>query len=433
MKKYLKEKNFREKKSAAEVQEAVAKIIADIHVRGDEAVREYSQKFDNWAPASFRISDEQLAKVAKTVSGIEKQTISFAQDSVRRFARKQYEMFTDFETELFPGVTLGQKTVPVASSGSYVPGGSYPIVASANMSITPAVVAGVKRVVAVTPPFRGELPNRTIYAMASAGAGEVYCLGGVQAVVALALGTETIKPVDIIVGPGNKYVAEAKRQLFGEVGIDLFAGPSEALVIADETADPVIVAADLIAQAEHGTESEVVLVTLSEDFGLKVIAEVDKQIAELATGDIARICWDNNGEVIVVGSLEEAAEVADDYASEHVEIQTKDDEWLLENLTNYGSLFVGQYSTVALGDKGIGTNHILPTRKASRYTGGLWVGMFLKNLTYQKVKPEGLKYVAPYCAISCAMEGMLGHKMSIDKRLEKYNLPVPLYEAGQNK
>ncbi len=430
MKKYLKEKRVKEKKSVAEVQEAVAKIIEDIRTEGDEAVRRYSKKFDNWAPASFKITEEQINEIEKTVSDIEKQTISFAQDSVRRFAQKQREMFVDFETELFPGVVLGQKNVPVASSGSYVPGGQYPIVASANMSITPAVVAGVKRIVAITPPFRGEIPSRTIYAMASAGANEIYCLGGVQGVAALALGTETIKPVDIIVGPGNKYVAEAKRQLFGQVGIDLFAGPSEALVIADETADPVIVAADLVAQAEHGVESEVVLITLSEDFGRKVIAEVEKQIKELPTKDVAQICWDDNGEVVVVDSLEEAAEVADFYASEHVEIQTKNDEWLLENLTNYGSLFVGPYSTVALGDKGIGTNHILPTLKAGRYTGGLWVGMFLKNLTYQKVESEGLKYVAPYCSISCAMEGMMGHKASIDKRLKKYNLPVPEYKKN---
>lgn len=427
MRKYLKEKKATEQKTEVQVQEVVAKIIEDVRREGDVAVRRYSEKFDKWSPPSFKISEEQLKEIEKTVSDIEKQTISFAQDSVRRFAQKQRDMFVDFEIELFPGVTLGQKNVPIASSGSYVPGGNYPIVASANMSIIPAVVAGVKRVVAITPPFKGKIPNRTVYAMASAGATEIYCIGGVQGVAALALGTETIKPVDILVGPGNKYVAEAKRQLYGEVGIDLLAGPSEVLVIADDTADPVLVAADLVAQAEHGVESEVVLITLSEAFGLKVIAEVEKQIKQLETKEVAQICWDNNGEVIVVDSLEEAAEVADYYASEHVEIQTKDNEWLIKNLTNYGSLFVGECSTVALGDKGIGTNHILPTKKASRYTGGLWVGKFLKTLTYQKVKPEGLKYVAPYCSIFCAMEGMVGHKMSIDKRLEKYNLPIPEY------
>ncbi|SMB93739.1 histidinol dehydrogenase [Desulfonispora thiosulfatigenes DSM 11270] len=428
MKRYIKEKNVQVKKTGAEVQETVAKIIEDIRQNGDLAVRKYSKQFDNWSPESFLMSKEELEKVSKTVSDIDKQTINFAQESVRRFAQKQYEMIKDFEVELFPGVALGQKTVPLNSSGSYVPGGSYPIVASANMSITPAVVAGVKRVVSVTPPFKGEVPKNTIYAMASAGATEVYCLGGVQGVVAMALGTETIKPVDMIVGPGNKFVAEAKRQLYGEVGIDQIAGPSEALVIADDSADPEIVASDLVAQAEHGVESEVVLICLSEDFANKVIREVEKQISELPTGEIAKICWDNNGEVIVVDSIEEAAELSDFYASEHVEIQTQQDEWLLENLTNYGSLFVGEYSTVALGDKGIGTNHILPTRKAGRYTGGLWVGKFLKTLTYQKSTAEGLKYVAPYCSLSCAMEGMMGHKASIDKRLVKCNYPVPNYE-----
>ncbi|MEA1961726.1 MAG: histidinol dehydrogenase [Bacillota bacterium] len=259
------------------------------------------------------------------------------------------------------------------------------------------------------------------------GAHEVYCLGGVQGVVAMALGTETIKPVDKIVGPGNKFVAEAKRQLFGEVGIDLPAGPSEALIICDETADVNIIAGDVIAQAEHGFESEVVLTSTNEAFALKVMTEVDKQISVLETKEVASVCWANNGEVVVVDSLEEAVAVADVYASEHVETQTKDDDYVLANLTNYGSLFVGPYSTVALGDKGIGTNHILPTMKAARYTGGMWVGMFLKTLTYQKCEEQGLKYVAPYASISCAMEGMMAHKHSIDKRLEKYNLPIPTY------
>lgn len=428
MKRYIKEKNTQVTKTEAEVQETVAMIIEDIRQNGDAAVRRYSEKFDNWSPKSFLLSQEELEKNSKRVASIDKQTINFAQESVRRFAQKQYEMITDFEMELFPGITLGQKTVPVNSSGSYVPGGSYPIVASANMSITPAVVAGVKRVVSVTPPFKGEIPRNTIYAMSSAGANEVYCLGGVQGVVAMALGTETIKPVDMLVGPGNKFVAEAKKQLYGEVGIDLFAGPSEALVIADDSADPVLVASDIVAQAEHGHESEVVLICLSEKFANTVIKEVEKQISELATGEIAKICWDNNGEVIVVDSIEEAAELSDFYASEHVEIQTENNDWLIQNLTNYGSLFIGEASTVALGDKGIGTNHILPTKKAARYTGGLSVGKFLKTLTYQNASPEGLKYVAPYCSMSCAMEGMMGHKASIDKRLEKYGFPVPNYE-----
>jgi sulfopropanediol 3-dehydrogenase len=425
MAKYLKRMVPKTDASNLKVQETVAEIIETISAEGDEAVLRYSKKFDNWGPDSFRVSDAQIATAEKAVSNLDKQTISFAQDQIRRFAKSQFEVIKDFEMEMFPGVVLGQKTVPINSSGSYVPGGSYPITASANMSIIPAVVAGVKRVVAVTPPFKGALPNRTIYAMASAGANEIYCVGGVQAVVAMAVGTESIKPVDIIVGPGNKYVAEAKRQLFGKVGIDLFAGPSEVLIIADHTADPVIVAADLLAQCEHGTESEAVLITLSEDLGIKVMSEMEKQLLDLPTREVAAICWKNRGEVVVAENHEEALELGDFYASEHVEIQTENFEWYLEKLTNYGSLFLGHCTTVALGDKGIGTNHILPTMKAGRYTGGLAVGKFLKTLTYQYAEPVGLKYVAPYCSLSCGMEGMIAHKKSIDIRLEKYGLPIP--------
>lgn len=426
---YLKEKVASKQVNQGETYEVVAKIIEDIRKNGDAAVRHYSKKFDNWSPTSFRINEKQLLEFEKRIPAIEKQTIAFAQDSVRRFAQKQLESLSDFETELFPGVILGQKTVPISAAGAYVPGGSYPIVASANMSITPAVVAGVERIVAVTPPYKGQLAERTLYAMASAGATEVYALGGVQGVVAMAVGTETINPVDVVVGPGNKYIAEAKRQLFGEIGIDQIAGPSEALVIADDSANPVIVAADLVAQAEHGFESEVVLVCLSEKFGKQVIDEVEKQISILSTKEIASVCWANNGEVIVVDTIEEALEVSEFYASEHLEIQTEKNDWLFQKLKNYGSLFIGPHSTVALGDKGIGTNHILPTKKAARYTGGLWVGKFLKTLTYQNVSQEGLKYVAPYCSISCAMEGMMGHKASIDIRLAKANLPVPDYKT----
>ncbi|HWQ75491.1 MAG TPA: histidinol dehydrogenase [Syntrophomonas sp.] len=425
MAKYLKKMTPKTSASNLEVQETVAEIIETISARGDEAVLEYSKKFDNWAPNSFRVDEAQIAVAEQAVSALDKQTISFAQDQIRRFAQSQFEVIQDFEMEMFPGVVLGQKTVPIHSSGSYVPGGSYPITASANMSIIPAVVAGVKRVVAVTPPFKGALPSRTIYAMASAGAHEIYCLGGVQAVVAMAVGTESINPVDIIVGPGNKYVAEAKRQLFGKVGIDLFAGPSEVLIIADHTADPAIVAADLLAQCEHGVESEAVLITLSEELGIKVMGEMEKQLLDLPTREVASICWQNRGEIVVAENHEEALELGDFYASEHVEIQTENHEWYLQNLTNYGSLFLGPCTTVALGDKGIGTNHILPTLKAGRYTGGLAVGKFLKTLTYQYAEPAGLKYVAPYCSLSCGMEGMIAHKRSIDIRLEKYGLPIP--------
>jgi len=425
MAKYLKKMNPRMASSQAQVQETVSQIIESIRTEGDAAVRRYSQKFDNWAPTSFKVTEEQIVAATKAVSDIDRQTLNFAQDQIRRFAQKQFDVIQDFEMETFPGVTLGQKTVPIQSSGSYIPGGSYPITASANMSIIPAVVAGVKRVVSATPPFKSALPNRTIYAMASAGAHEIYCVGGVQAVVAMAVGTETIKPVDIIAGPGNKYVAEAKRQLFGEVGIDLFAGPSEVLIIADHTADPIIVAADILAQCEHGVESEAVLITLSEDLGLKVMVEIEKQLLELETREVAAICWKNRGEIVVAENHNEALELGDFYASEHVEIQTENVEWYLENLTNYGSLFLGSCTTVALGDKGIGTNHILPTMKAARYTGGVAVGKFLKTLTYQTLDPKGLKYVGPYCSISCGMEGMMAHKKSIDMRLQKYGLPIP--------
>lgn len=428
MRRMLKSRKARAAFSLAEIQDTVAQIIEEVRNEGEDAVRRYSEKFDKWSPKSFRLTEEDIAKASKEISALDKETINFAHDSVKRFAQKQYDMIQDFSIEMFPGVTLGQRTVPVQSSGSYVPGGTYPIVASANMSITPASVAKVERIVACTPPYKGQLPAKTIYAMSVAGATEIYCLGGVQAVVAMGVGMGDMKPVDILVGPGNKYVAEAKRQLYGEVGIDQFAGPSEALILADDSADPAIVAADIIAQAEHGPESECVLICLSEAFAHAVEKELDAQMSVLSTGATARVCWENNGQIVVVDSIEEAAEVADEYASEHVEIQTERDDWLLEHLKNYGSLFVGKYSTVAMGDKGIGTNHILPTMRAAKYTGGLWVGKFLKTLTYQHVEEGGLKYVAPYCSLSCAMEGMMGHKASIDKRMEKYDIPVPEYK-----
>ena len=428
MRRMLKSRKARAAFSLAEIQDTVAQIIEEVRNEGEDAVRRYSEKFDKWSPKSFRLTEEDIAKASKEISALDKETINFAHDSVKRFAQKQYDMIQDFSIEMFPSVTLGQRTVPVQSSGSYVPGGTYPIVASANMSITPASVAKVERIVACTPPYKGQLPAKTIYAMSVAGATEIYCLGGVQAVVAMGVGMGDMKPVDILVGPGNKYVAEAKRQLYGEVGIDQFAGPSEALILADDSADPAIVAADIIAQAEHGPESECVLICLSEAFAHAVEKELDAQMSVLSTGATARVCWENNGQIVVVDSIEEAAEVADEYASEHVEIQTERDDWLLENLKNYGSLFVGKYSTVAMGDKGIGTNHILPTMRAAKYTGGLWVGKFLKTLTYQHVEEGGLKYVAPYCSLSCAMECMMGHKASIDKRMEKYDIPVPEYK-----
>ena len=368
-----------------EVATTVQAIIADIRQRGDAAVREYSERFDRWSPASFRLDADEIGRIVADVPGEVLDDIRTVQANVRRFAEAQRASLTDIEVEMQPGVLLGQKHVPIASAGAYVPGGRYPLTASAHMTIVTAKVAGVERVAACTPPIRGEIPAATIAAMHLAGADEIYVLGGVQAVVALALGTESIERVDLVAGPGNAYVAEAKRQLFGEVGIDLFAGPTEILVIADDDADPFIAAVDLLSQAEHGPDSPAVLVTTSERVARATIEHIDEILPGMPTNDLAGPAWHDHGQVLVVDDLDEAFAVADGFAFEHVEVLTNEPRRALGAMRNYGALFLGEGTCVSYGDKVIGTNHVLPTRGAARYTGGLWVGKYLKTVTYQEV------------------------------------------------
>jgi sulfopropanediol 3-dehydrogenase len=402
-----------------EVAETVSRIIADVADRGDAAVREWSARLDRWERESFRLDDDELARVVASVPASVLDDIRFAQAQVRRFADAQRQTLADLEVETLPGVTLGHRIVPISSAGSYVPGGRYAMVASAHMSIVTAKVAGVERVTACTPPLAGELPAATIAAMQLAGAAEIYCLGGVQAIAALALGTETIAPVDFIAGPGNAFVVEAKRQLFGRVGIDLLAGPTEIVVVADETADPELVAADLLAQAEHGPTSPVILVTTSRQLADAVRHEVTTQLEDLPTADVAGAAWRDHGEVRVVADDDEALRFVDELAFEHVEVHTRDPDWFLARLRNYGSLFLGQTTTVAFGDKTIGTNHILPTGRAARYTGGLWVGKYLKTVTYQRVTPEASAAIAEISARLSRIEGFEAHARSCDVRAER--------------
>jgi sulfopropanediol 3-dehydrogenase len=402
-----------------DVAETVSRILADVGDRGDAAVREWSSRLDGWERESFRLTDEEIGNVVASVAPSVLDDIRFAQAQVRRFAEAQRQTLGDLEVETLPGVTLGHRVVPVASAGSYVPGGRYAIVASAHMSLVTAKVAGVSRVAACTPPLDGELPPATIAAMQLAGADEIYCLGGVQAVAALALGTETIAPVDFLAGPGNVYVAEAKRQLFGRVGIDLLAGPTEIVVAADETADAELVAADLLAQAEHGPTSPAVLVTTSPQLARDVEREVAGQLDSLPTADVAAAAWRDHGEIRVVADDEEAVRVVDELAFEHVEVHTRDPDRFLARLRNYGSLFLGETTTVAYGDKAIGTNHILPTGRAARYTGGLWVGKYLKTVTYQRVTPEASAAIAEISARLSRLEGFEAHARSCDLRAER--------------
>ena len=402
------------------VRQVVENILEDIRTRGDEAVRELSVRFDKWSPPSFRLSQEQIDEVIGTLSQQTIDDIKFAQAQVRHFAQVQRSALQDVEVETLPGVILGHKNIPVNSVGCYVPGGRYPMVASAHMSILTAKVAGVKRIIACTPPIKGELPAATIAAMHFGGADEIHILGGVQAVASMALGTESIEPVDMLVGPGNAYVAEAKRQLFGKVGIDLLAGPTEVLVIADDTSDAEIVATDLLGQAEHGPTSPAILLTTSEKLAHETLKEIDRQLETLATADIASVSWRDYGQVILVDSEEEMVEEADRIASEHVEVLTKNPDYFLENMTNYGALFLGPETNVAYGDKVIGTNHTLPTKKAARYTGGLWVGKFIKTVTYQKCTPEASLLVGEYCSRLCAIERFWAHKEQADLRVRRY-------------
>ncbi len=398
----------------AKVRQIVENILADIESKGDSAVRELSEKFDNWSPEQFRLSEEQIQACVDALDESTRHDIEFAQQQVRNFAQIQRDSMKDVEVETMPGVVLGHKNIPVNSVGCYIPGGKYPLVASAHMSVLTAKVAGVKRVIACA-------PLAIVAAMAMAGADEIYCFGGVQAVGAMALGTETIAPVDMIVGPGNAFVAEAKRQLFGRVGIDLFAGPTETLVIADEKGcDPELAAADLLGQAEHGYNSPAVLLTNSETFAQETIKEIERQLTILPTAEVAGKAWADYGQVIVCDSYEEMVEVADDIASEHVQVMTEDPKYFLDNMTNYGALFLGRETNVSYGDKCIGTNHTLPTKKAARYTGGLWVGKFIKTCTYQRVTEAASLKVGEYCSRLCALEGFAGHKEQADIRVRRY-------------
>lgn len=420
---YLKRGKSPEERSGddAAIRANVEQILADIEARGDIAVRELSIKFDRYDPPAFRLSRSEIDALMNRVSTRDMADIRFAQAQVRRFAEAQRASMTDVEIETLPGVVLGHRNLPVQSVGCYVPGGKFPMVASAHMSVLTASVAGVPRIAAATPPFKGEPNAAVIAAMHLGGAHEIYVLGGIQAVGALALGTETIEPIHMLVGPGNAYVAEAKRQLYGRVGIDLFAGPTETMVIADETVDAEICATDLLGQAEHGYNSPAVLVTNSRGLAEATLAEIDRLLKLLPTAETASISWRDYGEVIVCDSHEEMLAVANDIASEHVQVMTDRDDWYLENMTAYGALFLGPRTNVANGDKVIGTNHTLPTKKAGRYTGGLWVGKFLKTHSYQKiVTDEAAIAVGEYCSRLCLLEGFVGHAEQANVRIRRY-------------
>ncbi len=403
-----------------QVKATVETIIEDIETNGDKAIAKYSEKFDKWNPESFRLSKDDIAKCYEEVEDSVIEDIKWAQTQVRNFAQIQRDSMKDVEVETIPGVTLGHKHIPMESVGCYVPGGKYPLVASAHMSVVTAKVAGVKRVIAAAPPFNGKPSPAIVVAMDLAGADEIYCFGGVQAIAAMAIGTETIPPVDMIVGPGNAFVAEAKRQLFGRVGIDLFAGPTETLVIADESVDGELCATDLLGQAEHGPTSPAILLTNSEKLANDTIKEIERQLTILPTAEIAGEAWRVYGEVIVCDTYEEMIEVANDLAFEHVQIMTKNVPYFKENMRNFGALFLGPETNVSYGDKCIGTNHTLPTRKAARYTGGLWVGKFIKTCTFQSATEEASVIVGEYCSRLCAVEGFAGHKEQADIRLRRY-------------
>ncbi|MEM6889738.1 MAG: histidinol dehydrogenase [Pseudomonadota bacterium] len=418
---------------------AVQSTLADIEARGDAAVRELSEKFDNYSPPAFRLSAEEIAALIAQLSPQELSDIEFAQAQVRKFAQAQRDSMLDIEVETLPGVILGHKNIPVQSVGCYVPGGKFPMVASAHMSVATASVAGVPRIIACTPPFGGKPNPAVIAAMHLGGAHEIYVLGGIQAVGAMALGTESIDHAHMLVGPGNAFVAEAKRQLFGRVGIDLFAGPTETMVIADETVDAELCATDLLGQAEHGYNSPAVLLTNSRKLAEETLLEIDRILEILPTAETARASWLDYGEVILCDTYDEMLEVADDIASEHVQVMTDRDAWFLEKMTCYGALFLGPRTNVANGDKVIGTNHTLPTKKAGRYTGGLWVGKFLKTHSYQQVlTDEAAAEIGAYGSRLCMLEGFVGHAEQCNLRVRRYgglNVPygtgAPVREAAE--
>lgn len=408
-------------KSSPQVVETVTAVLDDIRANGDAAVHKYSEQFDKWAPRSFRLDDAQVAKIVADLPTTVIDDLTFVQRQVRNFAQAQRDSMLDVEVETLPGVRLGHKHVPIAASGAYVPGGRYPLTASAHMTVVTAKVAGVERVAATTPPNAGTPPPISVAAMHLAGADEIYVLGGVQAIGALALGTETIAPVNLLTGPGNAYVAEAKRQLFGEVGIDLFAGPTEVLIIADDTADPFVVAADLLSQAEHGPDSPCVLITTSARVAKETIAEVERQLENLPTAGVAAVSWENHAEVHLVDSVEKAFALGDEFASEHVQILTAEPRRALAEMRDYGALFLGERTCVSFGDKAIGTNHVLPTLGAARYTGGLWVGKYLKTVTYQEIDDDAASAdLGRICGRAARLENFEGHARSADVRAAKF-------------
>jgi sulfopropanediol 3-dehydrogenase len=403
------------------VRDTVSDILDNIRLRGDEAVREYSTKFDRWSPPSYRLTAGEIEGHIASLSKEVLDDIRFAQAQIRNFARIQRDSLKDVEVETLPGVVLGHKNIPMESVGCYVPGGKYPLVASAHMSVVTAKVAGVKRVIASAPAYEGKPHSAIVAAMHLAGADEIYTLGGVQAIAAMALGTPTIAKVDMIVGPGNAFVAEAKRQLFGEVGIDLLAGPTETLIIADETCDVEMAAADLLGQAEHGPNSPAILLTTSKELAAGIEAEIARQLEILPTAAIASVAWRDYGQVILCDTDEELVTQADLIASEHVQVLTRDPQYFLDNMRNYGALFLGPRTNVSYGDKVIGTNHTLPTKKAARYTGGLWVGKFIKTCTYQRIDSDAASaMIGEYCSRLCAIEGFAGHKEQADLRVRRY-------------
>ena len=423
MAKWLKQAISKQDKDEAQQQvgETVEKLLADIETRGDTAVRELSKRFDNWEPEKFKLSEEQIQDCINRLDTRTLDDIRFAQDQIRNFAQLQRDSMKDVEEETLPGVILGHRHIPMNRVGSYVPGGKFPMVASAHMSVVTAKVAGVKEIITCAPPYQGKPADAIVAAQSMGGADAIYVIGGVQAVAAMALGTESIPAVDMLVGPGNAYVAEAKRQLYGRVGIDLFAGPTETLVIADETVDGEMCATDLLGQAEHGPTSPAILLTNSENLAKQTMEEVDRQLNTLSTSDTAAPAWRDYGQVIVADSYDEMVEIANDLAFEHVQVMTDRDDWFLENMSNYGSLFLGPRTNVSYGDKVIGTNHTLPTLKAARYTGGLWVGKYIKTCTYQKVlTDEATVKIGEYCSRLCELEGFAGHQEQADLRVRRY-------------
>lgn len=430
MRNYLKRAGSPRGSDRERVEKVVREIIAAIRVDGDAAVRRYAAELDRWRRPDFRVSPDHIRDVANRLPETFKDDFELCLRNVQEFARRQRDSIREFEAEISPGVTVGQKLIPVSKVGCYIPGGKYPLISAAIMSVGTAKVAGVDHVIGCAPP-RGDdgIFPHTLYALHASGADEIYCIGGVQAMAAMAFGCVGMHRVDMITGPGNAFVAEAKRQLFGEVGIDLPAGPTEILVIADDTADADLVATDLVGQAEHGPDSPAWLVTTSEALGRAVIAAVDRQLATLPTAEVVRVSWAERGEVIVVDSDDEAIEVSDEYAPEHLELQTRRDDYYLEKLRNYGSLFIGEESTVAYGDKGVGTNHTLPTGRAARYTGGLWVGKFIKTVTYQRLTRKASFELAPAMGRMCEAEGMLAHALTCAVRRDRYATEVTMPNA----